>query len=86
VSAPAPVEAVADRGRTLDLPLSQPTAPSAPAKAFEPPAPVKREPLEGIENAQKPSMTEFKSDAPKAPLSEHKDEAPKPSAPESKSE
>jgi len=86
VSAPAPVEAVTDRGRTLDLPLSQPTVPSAPAKAFEPPAPVKREPLEGIENAQKPSMTEFKSDAPKAPLSEHKDEAPKPSAPESKSE
>jgi ribonuclease E len=86
VSAPASVEPVADRGRTLDLPLPQPTLPSAPVKAFEPPAPVKREPLEGTENAPKPSATEFKSDVPKAPPSEHKDEAPKPSAPESKSE
>ncbi|HEY0230056.1 MAG TPA: hypothetical protein VGC55_02290 [Dokdonella sp.] len=86
ISAPAHAEAIPDRGRTFDLPLSQPAVPSAPVKTFESPAPVKREPAEGNEHASKPSTPELKNDAPKPSSSEHKDEAPKPSAPESKPE
>jgi len=86
VSTPAPVESVPDRGRTFDLPLSQPTAPAAPVKTFDSPAPVKREPAENTEHAPKRPVPETRHDVAKPSPSEHKDETRKPSAPESKPE